>query len=181
MRREAIFYQTTPNGTAFTSIPPTTAMNLLDQSHGSLIERQPLEAEAPAAHGIRNFLFLIPENVPERERSVVIAAARRMTEHGYVYLAEGGRKDAEDCDEVRHLPLNIEHLPAFGLTTTVVVLHREDLAQKALDTYPDAQVFLLHEGTSTSAESDSSASSAEHYFSHLRPWLVTGQMAAIRH
>lgn len=154
-------------------------MHLDDQTRALMIEN---ESETVSTQDIRNFLFLIPENVPEQERSVVLAAARRMTEHGYVYLAEGGRKDAEDIEQIRHLPLSMEHMPAFGLTTTVVVLHREDLAQKALETYPDAQVFLMHQCASIGVEKEAGPTIAsEHYFSHLRPWLVTGQMAAIRH
>ncbi len=157
-------------------------MNLLDQTREPQTENLLSDNETSATQSIRNFLFLIPENVPELERSVVLAAARRMTEHGYVYLAEGGRKDVEDCDEVRHLPLNAQHLPAFGLTTTVVVLNREELAKQALETYPDAQVFLLNLQSSSVLGDEAPASGGTcHYFSHLRPWLVTGQMAAIRH
>ncbi len=142
----------------------------------------PLEESTPPE--IRNFLFLIPDSVSQPDRDAVVSVARRMTEHGYVYLAEAGRHDAEDCKDVRHLPLNEAHLPAFGLTTTVVAVDRQDLAQAALAAYPDAQVFLLN--TSTNAlkaaaeQAATTTAMAEHYFHYLRPWLVTGQMAAIR-
>ncbi|MDB6118473.1 MAG: hypothetical protein JWO08_2254 [Verrucomicrobiaceae bacterium] len=156
-------------------------MQLLDQTRELQTETLLSDDETPSSQSIRNFLFLIPENVTELERAVVLAAARRMTEHGYVYLAESGRKDVEDCHEVRHLPLNAQHLPSFGLTTTVVVLNREELARKALETYPDAQVFLLNLRSAFTAGEESTATAGTcHYFSHLRPWLVTGQMAAIR-
>ncbi|MDB6139770.1 MAG: hypothetical protein JWO94_2842 [Verrucomicrobiaceae bacterium] len=156
-------------------------MHLLEPQHDTKTDDQQPLSEYTPLRGIRNFLFLIPEDAVEPERTVVLNAARRMTEYGYVYLAEGGRKEVEDCKDVRHLPLNDQYLPAFGLINTVVVLNREDLAQLAHQTYPDAQVFLLTPVSSTAGQTEEQVvMTADHYFSCLRPWLVTGQMAAVR-
>ena len=155
----------------------------LHTSSQSTSEDASIPSEETAPREIRNFLFLIPDSVSDADRDAVVSVARRMTEHGYVYLAEAGRHDAEDCKEVRHPPLNEARLPAFGLTTTVVAVGREELAQAALAAYPDAQVFLLNgcsNALKAAAEQAAASALVEHYFHYLRPWLVTGQMAAIR-
>lgn len=155
-------------------------MHLHNQQRTQSSKRRLPASDVSPGESIRNFLFLIPDTVSELERSAVLAAAHRMTECGYVYLAEAGRKETEDREEIRHLPLNERHLPAFGLTTVVVVLHRLDLAQKALEIYPDAQVFLLSPGESGSLTKLARPTDTDHYLSYLSPWFMTGQMAAMR-
>lgn len=159
-------------------------MHLCDLQHDLAMDCRLAGAASATPESIRNFLFLLPSGVPEREKNVVLQAAQRMTGAGYVYVAEAGRKDAEDCQEVRHLPLNEHRLPAFGLTTVVVVAHRLELARRAVETYPDAQVFLLHPSPQV-AENEGeppmqSQSSAEPHFAPLHAWLKSGQMAAVR-
>lgn len=124
----------------------------------------------------------MPEGVTALERSIVMVAARRMSNEGYVYMAVAGQREMEDRENIRYLPLYAEQLPSFGLMTTVVVLHHYELAARALDSYPGAQVFLLNPRVTeaTQEEAANGSLSASQYFAHLRPWLVTGQMVSTR-
>ena len=162
--------------------PTLTAMQYYTPQHNQVAALEIAGTETSASLTHRNFLFLMPGTVSELERSIVMVAARRMTESGYVYMAVEGQKEMEDRDGVRFLPLNDENLPAFGLMTTVVVLHHNELAEFALETYPDAQVFLLNPRAVDSSQDSATPAATEgnHYFSHLRPWLMTGQMSSIR-
>lgn len=150
--------------------------------HHLALDLQQAVSEVSAEKTYRNFLFLMPASVSELERSIAMVAAKRMAGEGYVYMALAGQREMEDRDGIRFLPLNTE-LPSFGLMTTVVVLHDQDLAKEAMTTYPDAQVFLLNPKmhAETQEEAMEQTLCQGHYFCHQHPWLIKDQIQQVHH
>ncbi len=102
----------------------------------------------PPKGGCRNVLFLLPPSGrQDSHRSVeahLIEMARSIAQHAYVYVARHDQSDWED-DEfgVRHLPLDPDHLPAFGSLEAVFVLADKSLGRAVAKEHPTAEVFLL--------------------------------------
>ena len=91
----------------------------------------------------RNYLFAITDNASPIERAILFAAAERMREHGYVYIADVACNETHDVDDVRFLPLRYGQLPRFGELTMIVVLNDQDLAAAATALHPEALTFVL--------------------------------------
>lgn len=93
---------------------------------------------------VKNYLFIVPCQLGDFEKAILQATAKRMSQFGYVYVADVSQSTMEDRDNVRYMPLHLGRLPCFGSVESVIVFHDEGLIEEAAGTYPGARFFVLN-------------------------------------
>ena len=93
---------------------------------------------------VRNYLFIVPDELSHYERAVLKATAARLTEFGYVYVADVCQLDVEDRDHARHLPLKNRMIPPFGILDTAVIFHDLRMAREVGRLHPEARLYVLN-------------------------------------
>lgn len=116
------------------------------------IPRSPENLPTPAhSHlNLKNYLFLVPDELNAFERAILISTATKMCRYGLVFVSDITQKRIERIDGVYYLPFCIEKMPEFCDLEAVVVMHHELLALLAARLYPSARLFTI----TTSEESD---------------------------
>lgn len=97
-----------------------------------------------ALQPVKNYLFIVPDDLSHYERAVLKATTIRMTEFGYVYVADVRQREIEDLDHVRYLGMANRMLPQFGALEAVIIFHDESLVAEARRTYPDTRLYVLN-------------------------------------
>ncbi len=93
---------------------------------------------------MKNFLFIIPDELSPLENAILAVTIGRMAHYGYVYVADVQQHHVEDRDCARYMPLRNDAMPCFGRIDSVLIFHDGDYETPARKSYPDARIMIFN-------------------------------------